>query len=197
MTSAGWLTAKENEEVKRIGFFSRWKGNGSNSMSFNIPLFNSTKCAVVANEVSDLEKMLGFFLKAALKNEKRDQSLVRKGLLISARYLYSLYGFYKFWRSVKFKVCFPVETWRNLTSNSLTLHAKRLKLTGLSQKNILETFDRNRMLDLVHRVVLRVLMYSSSGSLYWSKIRSIDERMKLFHSSSRLESALDNHTKLD
>ncbi|CCD69411.1 ZP domain-containing protein [Caenorhabditis elegans] len=30
----------------------RWKGNGSNSMSINIPLFNSTKCAVVANETS-------------------------------------------------------------------------------------------------------------------------------------------------
>uniref|UniRef100_A0A8R1E6M3 ZP domain-containing protein n=1 Tax=Caenorhabditis japonica TaxID=281687 RepID=A0A8R1E6M3_CAEJA len=28
----------------------RWKGNGSNSMSINIPLFNSTKCAVLANE---------------------------------------------------------------------------------------------------------------------------------------------------
>nr|pir hypothetical protein F13B9.6 - Caenorhabditis elegans [Caenorhabditis elegans] len=31
----------------------RWKGNGSNSMSINIPLFNSTKCAVVANEVCE------------------------------------------------------------------------------------------------------------------------------------------------
>uniref|UniRef100_A0A1I7TNG1 ZP domain-containing protein n=1 Tax=Caenorhabditis tropicalis TaxID=1561998 RepID=A0A1I7TNG1_9PELO len=30
----------------------KWKGNGSNSMSINIPLFNSTKCAVVANETS-------------------------------------------------------------------------------------------------------------------------------------------------